>query len=281
MDILRTGYPLAANTILFWTYRWIGPITVVVAFGSATLGFYSLANAPVVSVVAVLALGGQILLPRFWQQISWGDRHRWIREGDATTSLFLVAGCSAALVGQATFPWFVREFLPHYGPSVLFFAILVIEVPLYLGGQTQSMVLDSVVIGRQHLNLAVMIGVLVTNVVVNVVLVLSHFAAPSIAWADVGVQAAGMVAIFIAARPHQGSFRSRIPTLAPGGIALVIFAAANVVFVGDALGTTSGSTPTGSLTSRVPLAVGAIIVMVMVALVATRLQSRRLHAGSG
>ena len=137
--LLRTGYPLAAASITYWTYRWVGPLTVTLAFGSLALGFYSLANAPVVAVTAALALGARIFMPRFWGQISRGERHRWIKEGDATTSFFIVIGCICSLAGQATFPWFIREFLHHYQPSVLIFAILALEIPLYLGAQAHGL----------------------------------------------------------------------------------------------------------------------------------------------
>lgn len=266
LRLLRTGFPLAAASITYWTYRWVGPVTVLFAFGSATLGFYSLAAAPVAAAIGALTLGTRIFMTRFWQQMSRGERHRWVREGDDSASFFLVAGCICALVGEAVFPRFVALLLPRYVGSVPLFAILALEIPLYLGGQVPTMVLESVVVARQRLNLVIWVGALTTNVVANVALVAAHQGPAAIAWADVAVQGATMVAMFAAAAPHQGRLRRRFPQLALGAAALIVLAVTAVPLVGGAVVRPVEAMGPSALVTRTAVASGALLLLAVPAL---------------
>jgi O-antigen/teichoic acid export membrane protein len=210
------GFPLAVGTIAYWSYRWVGPTAVGIALGSTQLGYYSIAMAPVTVAIGALTVGARIFMPRFWQQIATVERARWVAEGDRTTTLFLLIGFVLVVAGQATFPWFIHQFLPHYGPSVVLFEILSLEIPLYLAGQAPSMVLDSVEINRPKRHLAVWVAALVANIGLDAVLLAFRLGAPAVAWADVGVQALVVLVLFAAARQFQGPLLARRRELGPG-----------------------------------------------------------------
>jgi O-antigen/teichoic acid export membrane protein len=272
--LARAGYPLALALSVYWAYRAVGPWSVGLALGATSLGFYALASAPITLVIGALTVGVRIFMPRFWQQMVHVPRKRWISDGDRTTSLFVVVAVSLAMIGQAAYPWFIHTFLPRYEPSVPVFLILSLEIPLYLAGQAPGLVLESVVVNRQKLNLGIWMAALLANALVNGVLLSLHFGIGAIAWTDVGVQAGVVVALFSAARPYQATYATRLGDLAPGIIAFLTFLAVSAILLAQSA-SGSGSTQTSEgVAVRLVAALAGTALVVGASLAAGRRQRR-------
>jgi O-antigen/teichoic acid export membrane protein len=237
LRLTRGGLPLAVNGIAYWCYRWIGPTSVAIALGSVALAAYSVAVAPLTFAFGLLVIGARLFLPGFWQDMARGERARWRPEGDRLTSSLALAAAGAATVGQVLFPTFIDHVLPHYTAAIPLFAVLALEIPLFLIPQVPSFVLDSVAANRQGLHAILWVAMLGVNVVANIVVLAAGLGMQAVAWNDVVIQAVMLIALFVAARPYQGPLVGRLAELRGTVGALVL-----TVVVGGtlALTTTAG-----------------------------------------
>jgi O-antigen/teichoic acid export membrane protein len=226
--LTKQGYPLAVNSVTYWAYRWIGPLSVAIALGSKALGLYSLAVAPVALGVAAVTIAAKQFMPGFWQDMARNDRWRWIPEGDRMTLVLVMAAAILATLGQAIAPWFVRIALPAFAPSVPIFEILALEMPLIVAPIVASLVLDSKTVSRQRLHAGVWVAGLVLNGVANAIVLALGVGAIGIAWNDVAIQGLMMVLLMALAARHQGLIGPRV------GMLLRIL---GVLLLGSLLGT--------------------------------------------
>jgi len=260
-QLIRQGFALAVNGVAYWCYRWIGPASVAVGLGTVWLGIYSIAAAPLALAFGGLIIGARLFFPGFWQDIARGDRDRWVPEGDRLTSSLIVSAALVATAGQVLFPWFVGVFPPSFAAAIPIFAVLALEIPLFLGPQVPSLVLDSTVVNRQRLHALVWLSALALNLVANVVVLALHLGAMAVAWNDVAAQALILVTMFTLGRPYQGPLLERRRQLGPGMAGLV----GTVVVCGLLTGLTVArpSTSLASMGVRAALAVGGWLVVLV------------------
>ena len=246
--LTRGGLPLAVNSIAYWCYRWIGPTSVAIALGSVALASYSVAVAPLTFAFGLLVIGARLFLPGFWQDMARGDRARWRPQGDRLTSSLALSAAGAATVGQVLFPTFIVRVLPEYRGAIPLFAVLALEIPLFLIPQVPSFVLDSAAVNRQGFHAILWVSMLTVNVAANAVVLAAGLGAQAVAWDDVAIQAVMLIALFVAARPYQGRFGERLVELRGTVGALVL----TVVVGGTLAGTTVAGvwSGTGGLVAR-------------------------------
>lgn len=263
--LARAGLPFAGSGIVYWLYRWVGPTSVTIGLGARALGYYTIANAPVLLVSSGLSIVPALIMPRFWQDVGRSDRP-WVREGDRVTSLLVVGTAAITSLGLILFPWFVRTFLPEYRPAIPVFCILALEIVLFNISSAPTLVLGSVAVDRQQTVFRAMAAAFVANIAANAVVLLLGAGMVAIAIDDVAVQLIFVGTLFLLARRHQGSFRSRQHDLAPAAVVLVaIGAAATVIAAGSASLARGDDTTSGMAARTVVLGVTWLLVAVVLA----------------
>lgn len=188
-ELVKTGFPIGASSIVYWVYRLVGPTSVAVRLQSRVFGFYSFANAPVAIVSRALAQVYGILMPALWGQIAatpGGDE--WRRQARRLTVSIVVIAGAAMNACQAGYGPAVSLVAKSFAPSIPIFEILAADIVALAIPAVPSLVLTSTLANRQALVLKLALASVALNVVANVAVLATGHGALAIAWNDVWIQ---------------------------------------------------------------------------------------------
>ncbi len=217
--LVRAGLPFAGLAVAYWLYRWIGPTAVALGLGTTAVGLYSIANAPVTLAIGTMGLAQRVVMPSFWQRMARPDDRGWVADGDRVTASLMVLSGLATTAGQALYPWFVQAVLPEYRGSIPVFEVLALQIPLFVVTLVPNLVLQSLVVDRQRVLLAVWVGALAANVALVTVVLAAGAGAVGVAWVAVGCQVLVAVVTFTMARRFEGPFLGRRAELGGAAVA--------------------------------------------------------------
>lgn len=207
--LTRTGFPLGAKAIVYWTYRLVGGTSVAVALPAAAFGAFAFASAPLALLGKAFASVNAVLMPALWGEMARNDRTGWANDAARIAVALAVGAGVATNLAQAGFAPVVTAYLPRFVDSIDLFDLLVLNVLLLSLDAVPALVLDSVAVNRQTLHLKIWIGGLTINVVANVVALWRGFGAHAIAFNDVWVQLAVVIALHVVAARYLSGKRWR------------------------------------------------------------------------
>jgi hypothetical protein len=231
-------------------------MSVAIALGTGWLAQYSLANAPIIVALGILALPVRIFTPIFWRLIASNPR-RAIAFGDHMTSLLILGAAALATIGQALYPWFIHTFLPRYVASIPVFEILALEIPFFVAAQVPAVMLNSERVDRRVIPVVIISIALVANTAANAVALALHGGVIAVACDDVAIQALAAAAVFVVARPQQGNFIGRMRELRGGLVGFAVAGSAGALMLSRILGNIPESGSTGTLMNNVTVLLAA------------------------
>jgi O-antigen/teichoic acid export membrane protein len=165
--LLRFGLPTMPAEVSLYLLNFVDRIIIVRSAGLAEAGLYSLA-VKFAQAVNVLVRGFQLAWPPLAYSIRDDDD---ARRAYATIVSLFVAGCAFVVTGMWLFSrWFVRAFAaPEFFPSYEAIGLISVAVTLYALYLVMVVILGRT--GRTEFNFPAAIGALITNVVLNLLLV--------------------------------------------------------------------------------------------------------------
>lgn len=208
--LIRTGLPLGLAAIVYWAYRLVGSGSIALTQPPVEYGIYAFAAIPVTVLARGISTLHTVLMPAVWGEMADARRaESWGRPAARATILLVVTAGALTSVCHAGFGPVVHLLTPRFGASVPVLEVLAFNILLLSVAAVPSLVLDSVMVNRQVRHLGIWAAALLANVAANAVVLAGGKGVLAVAVNDIWIQAAVVVAVFAAARPH-------LPTDWPG-----------------------------------------------------------------
>jgi len=207
-SLVRQGFPLAVQGLVFWAYRLIGVTSVALLLPAQQLGYYAF-NARLIDLaIRPFSDFGAILMPTLWTELARARNVRTL-EQDVSRLILLTTAVTCGVVNVLQFacPPAIELLLPRFVPGIRIFQVLCFNIVFLTMVAVPSLVLDSIVANRQWLHVSTWTVALIVNAAANIFVIQKGWGLIAVAWNDIWIQL--VVAIVIYKTAERYIFESR------------------------------------------------------------------------